>query len=43
MAATPSSQRQSSPDVPDVDFSGGAAFIKGDYVPISEAKISVLD
>jgi branched-subunit amino acid aminotransferase/4-amino-4-deoxychorismate lyase len=28
---------------PDARFAAGAAFIEGDYVPISEAKISVLD
>ena len=43
MAATPLSKRRSGPGLPDVDFSGGAAFVNGDYVPIGEANISVLD
>ena len=32
-----------SPATPEVDFSDGAAFVNGEYVPASEAKISVFD
>ena len=41
MAATPLSHRH--PSLESVDFSDGAAFVNGDFVPISEAKVSVLD
>ena len=39
MAATP----LTSLGTPEVDFSDGAAFVNGDYAPVSEAKISVFD
>ena len=43
MAATPLSEKQYDSALSGVDFSAGAAFANGEYIPVSEAKISILD
>ena len=43
MAASPLTQWQSDFSSADVDFSNGAAFVNGEYVPVEAANISVLD